>query len=151
MKIGDIYISKPDNYLILVPGEKFEVMKISASKYTLKHVNSDIRVYVTPEKFNNAFEEEKPKWTEWAYLDTIGISPSGDDLIAEDHVMFDIYERCNGRKVQLETHLGKKMIRAEASCSPQDKFDEDAGIRLATVRLSAKIYEALAEEIAGVM
>lgn len=146
-----IYITKPNNCLLLVPGEKFKVVEKSLYSYLLKHLGSKVSVRVKPEDINNAFEEEKSKWTEWAYLNTIGISPSGDDLIADDHVMFDIYERCNGRKVQLETHLGKKMIRAEASCSPQDKFDEDAGIRLATVRLSAKIYEALAEEIAGVM
>lgn len=146
-----IYITKPNNCLLLVPGEKFKVVEKSLYSYLLKHLSSKVSVRVKPEDINNAFEEEKSKWTEWAYLNTIGISPSGDDLIADDHVMFDIYERCNGRKVQLETHLGKKMIRAEASCSPQDKFDEDAGIRLATVRLSAKIYEALAEEIAGVM
>lgn len=147
----EIYITKPNNCLLLVPGERFKVMEKSLYSYLLKHLGSEVCVRVKPENINKAFEEEKPKWTEWAYLDTIGISPSGDDLIAEDHVMFDIYERCNGRKVQLETHLGKKMIRAESSCSPQDKFDEEAGIRLATVRLSAKIYEALAEKIAGEM
>lgn len=145
MKIGDIYISKPDNDLLIVPGEKFEVIKISTSKYTLKHVNSDIRAYVTPEKFNQAFELAVPEWTEWEKYETI-IILGGDTrywLITET--------RNNGHKVQLRTSYNGKQIMAESSCSPEDKFDEKKGLRLADARLRAKLYEALAEAIAGEM
>lgn len=143
MKIGDIYISKPDNYLILVPGEKFEVIKISVSKYTLKHVNSDIRVYVTPDKFNQAFELAVPEWTEWKKYDAIFVFGNGDTssrLITET--------RNNGHKVQLRTSYLGKQIRAESSCSPEDEFDEKKGLRLANARLVAKLCEAFADELA---
>jgi len=144
MKIGDIYISKPDNYLILVPGEKFEVIKIGAYKYTLKHVNSDIRVYVTPEKFNQAFKPAAPEWTKWEKYETIIIPCIGVDT----RYWFIVETRNNGHKVQLRTSYNEKQIMAESSCSPEDEFDENKGLRLADARLRSKLYEALADEIA---
>lgn len=145
MKIGDIYISKPDNDLLIVPGEKFEVIKISTYKYTLKHVNSDIRVYVKPENFNQSFELAVPEWTEWEKYDTIFVlgNEYGDTsswLITET--------RNNGHKVQLRTSYHGKQIRAESSCSPEDEFNEKKGLRLANARLMAKLYEASADELA---
>lgn len=143
MKIGDIYISKPDNYLILVPGEKFEVMKISASKYTLKHVNSDIRVYVTLDKFNQAFEPVAPEWTKWEKHDRIFVL--GDD---DTNPWLVVETRNNGHKVQLRTSYHGKQIVAESSCSPEDKFDEKKGLRLAEARLIVKLYEKFADDLA---
>lgn len=143
MKIGDIYISKPDNDLLIVPGEKFEVIKISTYKYTLKHVNSDIRVYVKPENFNQSFELAVPEWTKWEKYGSIFGLGNGDtsfSLITET--------RNNGHKVQLRTSYHGKQIMAESSCSPEDEFDEKKGLKLAKARLRAKLYKVFADELA---
>jgi len=152
MVVGDkIKLVKPTG-LLKDEGAIFEVTHINEHGFIFSDGETiGYSSYEYADYFEVITEEKKSVWTEWEYYDTLGINPTGDDLDPEDYILFNVYERCNGRKVQLETPFGNKMIRAEASCSPQDKFDEESGIRLATVRLTAKIYEALAGAIAGEM
>lgn len=96
---------------------------------------------------------KKNEWSDWDYRETIGINPFGDDTATNKsaYIWCDIHCRTNDKRVQLCTQVEDSVIRAEASCAPQDKFSLEKGIKLAMVRLVAKIYEKLAEKMAKEM
>ena len=123
--------------MILGPGEKFKmIVEDPTTKYTLQHLKTGIHVYVSPERFDEVFEAEKPAWTKWKYYRGINSS----------YFIENIYVRNNGRKVQVRMRYKGKNITAEASCSPQDRFDEKVGAKLAFFRLMGKIYKAIEDE-----
>jgi hypothetical protein len=76
-------------------------------------------------------KEEQPKrvWTEWKKLYTIG------GVMIDD--TYDFRYRTNGKKVEVKEVINNNNGRA--SCSDDDEFDLEYGIKLAAARIGLKV------------
>lgn len=143
MVVGDkIKIKKKTG--LIEPGTIFTVKKFG--NYGFIFENEDTEGYMT---FDNSdiFEviTERKNKNEWKHYDQVVIDVGGHEIL------FNVDRRIVQKRIQLRTTVGKNVLVAESVCAPEDKFDEESGTKLATIRLVSKIYGAIAEMIAEEM
>ena len=94
------------------------------------------------EKHFELVQETKREWTSWKIREL-----HYDDLHGY-HISDVMLYRHNGKKVQIKCFYDEILIKAEASCHSEDKFNLYKGLKLAKYRLLVKLFKKEAEDFA---
>lgn len=97
------------------------------------------------EKHFELVQKTKREWTSWKTEKLFYENLSGY------YISTTIYYRDNGKKVQVKCFYDEILIKAEASCHSEDKFNLYKGLKLAKYRLLVKLFKKEAEDFAKTM
>jgi hypothetical protein len=170
LKIGDkIKYVKASPYIEFPIGTEFTVTDIQGitvaltGEYKCENMVAMIQGVMSYDEYEKYFEKCKPTtpWSEWKKFNFCErnnyICEECDCMLLCDVLSVNCSEveyKYNNKKVLVKVQINpnsslypnapkSKVLRAYASCCPEDKFDLDTGIKVALIKINNQIAEQM--------